>query len=71
MLRVVFASVVISSRFSIRQHEEKVMLCCELGNKILRTDTVLDQMAEARKRGSSSFKVTAEKFLLGAIVMTR
>merc|ERR1719500_457347 len=47
------------------------MLCCELGNKILRTDTVLDQMAEARKRGSSSFKVTAEKFLLGAIVITR
>ena len=37
------------------------MLCCELGNKILRTDTVLDQMAEARKRGSSTFKVAAEK----------
>ena len=47
------------------------MLCCELGNKILRTDTVLDQMAEARKRGGSSFKVTAEKLLLGTIVMTR
>jgi len=56
---------------SIRQHEQKVMLCCELGNKILRTDTVLDQMAEARKRGSSTFKVSAEKLLLGAIVMTR
>ena len=60
-----------SSHFSIRQHEEKVMLCCELGNKILRTDTVLDQMGEARKRGGANFKVTAEKLLLGAIVMTR
>ena len=56
---------------SIRQHEEKVMMCCELGNKILRTDTVLDQMGEARKRGGANFKVTAEKLLLGAIVMTR
>merc|ERR1719192_275314 len=56
---------------SIRQHEAKVMLCCELSNKILRTDTVLDQMAEARKRGGNSFKVVAEKLVLGAIVMTR
>ena len=47
------------------------MLCCELSNKILRTDTVLDQMAEARKRGGNSFKVVAEKLVLGAIVMTR
>ena len=47
------------------------MMCCELGNKILRTDTVLDQMAEARRRGGATFKVTAEKLLLGAIVMTR
>ena len=43
------------------------MLCCELGNKILRTDTVLDQMAEARKRGGSSFKVTQRNFSWGPL----
>ena len=30
-----------------------------------------DQMAEAKKRGGNSFKVVAEKMVLGAIVMTR
>ena len=29
---------------TIKQHEEKILLCCELGNKVLRTDTVLDQL---------------------------
>ena len=29
---------------SIRQHELGILLCCETSNKILRTDTVLDQM---------------------------
>jgi len=58
---------------SIRQHESKVLLCCEIGNKILRTDTVLDQMEELLKRGLSTntFRANAEKNLLGAIVMTR
>jgi len=58
---------------SIRQHEQNVLLCCEISNKILRTDTVLDQMEELHKRGGStiSFRSTVEKALLGAIVMTR
>ena len=58
---------------SIRQHEDKILLCCEIGNKILRTDTVLDQMEEIIKRAgaSSSFRSIVEKSLLGAIVITR
>jgi len=58
---------------SIRQHEKNVLLCCEISNKILRTDTVLDQMEELHRRGGSttSFRSTVEKALLGAIVMTR
>ncbi len=58
---------------SIRQHEQKMLLCCEIGNKILRTDTVLNQMEEIVKRGgaNASFRATSEKALLGAIVMTR
>ena len=49
------------------------MMCCEISNKILRTDTVLNQMEEIVKRGgaNASFRATAEKALLGAIVMTR
>ena len=49
------------------------MLCCELSNKILRTDTVLDQIQEIIKRGSntSNFRSLVEKALLGAIIITR
>ena len=72
-LGILFVNILLSSLFSIRQHESKVLLCCEIGNKILRTDTVLDQMEELHKRGLSTntFRANAEKNLLGAIVMTR
>ena len=59
---------------SIRQHEEKILLCCEVGNKVLRTDTVLDQISEvARRTGSNTaaFRSSVEKALLGCIVITR
>ena len=59
---------------SIKQHEEKIMLCCEIGNKVLRTDTVLDQITEIFKRFGSKqevFRSSVEKALLGCIVITR
>merc|ERR1719244_843984 len=58
---------------SIRQHEEQILLCCELSCKVLRTDTVLDQIEEIHKRtsGGPNFKPSVEKALLGAIVITR
>ena len=59
---------------SIRQHEEKILLCCEVGNKVLRTDTVLDQITEVHKRtgnNTSVFRSSVEKALLGCIVITR
>ena len=59
---------------SIRQHEEKVLLCCEVSSKVLRTDTVLDQIQETFKRTGSNtavFRGAVEKALLGCIVITR
>ena len=59
---------------SIRQHESKILLCCEIGNKVLRTDTVLDQISDiARRAGSNTavFRSSVEKALLGCIVITR
>ena len=54
---------------SIRQHKEKMLICREIDNKILRTDTVFNQMEEIG--ANASFHATSEKALLGAIVMTR
>jgi len=58
---------------SIRQHEEKILLCCEISHKILRTDTVLQQIGEVHQktRGGPSFHADVEKALLGAIIITR
>jgi len=51
---------------TMRQHEQNILLCCETTSKIIRTDTVYDQLkAGARDRD----RVT--KVLLGTIVMTR
>ena len=58
---------------SIRQHEEQILLCCEISCKVLRTDTVLEQIEEIYKRtgGAGQFRPSVEKALLGAIVITR
>ena len=51
---------------TIRQHESKILLCCEIGNKVLRTDTVLEQIEDiARRLGSTSpaFRSSVEKAL--------
>ena len=59
---------------SIRQHESKVLLCCEVGNKVLRTDTVFDQITEIYKKcgnNTAVFRSSVEKALMGCIVITR
>ena len=56
-----------------RQHEDQILLCCEVSCKVLRTDTVYDQIQEILKRGGAgaNFHKQVEKVLLGAIVITR
>ena len=39
--------------------------------KVLRTDTVLNQLKECFNRDRTNFKSLAEKSLLGAVVITR
>ena len=56
---------------SIRQHEDSMMLCCEITHKVLRTDTVLEMIESIHRRGGTSFRANVEKALLGTIVMTR
>lgn len=58
---------------SIRQHEEKILLCVEISHKILRTDTVLDQIGDIfqKTKGGPNFHSDVEKALLGAIIITR
>jgi len=54
---------------SMRQHEDSPLLMCAASTKIIRTDTVMDQMKLCMKGGGG--KEMAAKTLLGCIVMTR
>merc|ERR1719348_863584 len=56
---------------SIRQHEDSMLLCCEVSHKVLRLDTVLDLLRDLSRRDSQNFRRNAEKALLGVIVMTK
>ena len=59
---------------SMRQHEDSPLLMCAASTKIIRTDTVMDQITEIYKRSGSKqevFRSSVEKALLGCIVITR
>ena len=53
--------------------EEQIPIFCEISCKVLRTDTVLEQIEAIYKRtgGACSFRPSVEKALLGTIVITR
>ena len=51
---------------SIRQHEQDLLLCCELSTKILRTDTALDQLKfcyQQCKGNMSAMKSAAGRYV--------
>eukprot|EP00095_Tigriopus_kingsejongensis_P002312 maker-scaffold347_size200506-snap-gene-0.20 protein:Tk02312 transcript:maker-scaffold347_size200506-snap-gene-0.20-mRNA-1 annotation:"giwi protein" len=56
-------------RTSIRQHESEILLCTELCTKLMRTDTVLDQMMKRCRGGPDKNAIL--KALLGKIVLTK
>ena len=56
---------------TIRQHEDSMMLCVEISHKILRMDTVLEQIAAISNRNRANYRAACERELLGQIVMTR
>lgn len=57
---------------SILNYEKGAMLCVDISHKVMRTDTVADLMRSCRMHvGSSGWKETIMKRLLGKIVLTR
>ena len=48
-------------------------MCCDISHKVLRTDTVLDQIGEVfqKTKGGPGFHADVEKALLAAIIITR
>ena len=56
---------------TIKQHESDLLPQVEVSHKILRTDTVLEQIALIATRDRANYRANVNKALLGQIVMTR
>ena len=48
-----------------------MLLCCEVSHKVLRTDTVYDQIQDIARRDGTNYRRSCEKALLGTICLTK
>lgn len=55
---------------SIRQHEQDILMCAEIGHKIMRAETVYDIIVRVRHEARHDFHKALEKTLLGTTVLT-
>ena len=46
-------------------------MCAEVSNKVIRTDTVYEQMGIIYNRRPPNYRQAVERALLGSVVMTR
>jgi aubergine len=54
---------------SIRQHEQNVLLCCEISHKVMRYDTCLNVLQSLTQEGGD-FRAKFEKDVVGTVVLT-
>lgn len=55
---------------SIRIHENKILLCCEISHKVLRQQTAYDVLNDCRKESNDA--ITAfKRQIIGSVVITR
>ncbi|XP_037029496.1 protein aubergine-like [Bradysia coprophila] len=55
---------------SIRQHENDIMLCAEVTNKVMRTETLYDILQNCVQNERSNFQIAYETAVLGMTVLT-
>lgn len=55
---------------SIRQHEDEILLCCEISHKVLRNETVYDMFRSHIQNDRNNYRENFLKEVAGAVVMT-
>ncbi|XP_070495735.1 uncharacterized protein [Chironomus tepperi] len=55
---------------SIRIHEDKILLCCEISHKVLRQETAYDVFERCRQE-SNDVKTAFKREIIGSVVITR
>ncbi|KAK6628902.1 hypothetical protein RUM43_002719 [Polyplax serrata] len=54
---------------SIRQHEQSILMCCEIAHKVMRTDTALKVLADCTKE-RGDYRTLFQQSMIGSIVLT-
>lgn len=55
---------------SIRQHENSILLCCEISHKHMRKENVLDVLKHTYERNDRDFKEVFTRQIIGSVVLT-
>lgn len=55
---------------SIRQHEVDILLCAEVANKVMRTETVYDIMDHCRRHEGNNYQAAVQQAIRGMTVLT-
>ena len=55
---------------SIRQHEQEVLLCCEIDHKVMRQETVYDILNRLYKSNTQNYKEEFFRQIVGITVLT-
>jgi aubergine-like protein len=55
---------------SIRQHEQEILLCCEISHKVMRMVTAMDILKNLASNSNADFRTAFAKEMIGATVLT-
>lgn len=55
---------------SIRQHESKILLCCEISHKIMRKENVLQVLNQCLREDSVNYRRIFTQRIIGCVVLT-
>lgn len=55
---------------SIRQHENKIMLCVEISTKVMRMDNVYQLLMECSREGNANYKQLFQTRIIGSVILT-
>lgn len=56
---------------SVRQHEQDLLLCCEISHKVMRNENVHEIIRSCLREGGDDYRVRAAKKIVGSTILTR
>lgn len=55
---------------SIRQHEDKILLCAEISHKVMRMDSVYSLLMDCTREDGGNYRQLFQSRIIGSVVLT-